>query len=42
MSHNMAYLRQVLQYFGVGIVVITFQPIIGLLQFTSTQRNKRL
>jgi hypothetical protein len=32
-GHNMAYLRQVLQYFGVGIVTI-FKTIIGLRQFS--------
>ena len=38
MSHNIAYLRQVLQYFGRGIiiVVVTSQIIIGLRQFSHT------
>jgi ribosomal protein S8 len=35
MYHNIAYLRQVLQYFGVCIVM-TSQTIIGLRQFSHT------
>jgi hypothetical protein len=34
MCHSIAYLRQVLQYLGLGIAIMTSQTIIGLRQFS--------
>jgi hypothetical protein len=36
LCHNIAYLRQVLQYFGLGIVIMISKTTIGLRQFSHT------